>query len=119
METTELTDEVQTNRPWLYKKGQSGNPNGRPKGSRSLKSYIKSKFAVMTDDEFEEYLDGIDKKVVWEMAEGKPKQDIDMKAQLTISDVLDQIANESEESKRQTVEDQQSLQDQEQSGTTD
>lgn len=65
------TDEQKENRPWLYKKGQSGNPNGRPKGSISMKTYIKNKLATMTDEEREIFLEGIDKKVLWEMAEGK------------------------------------------------
>lgn len=63
--------------PHVYRKGQSGNPSGRPKGI-SLKEYVKLKFASMTDDEREEFLNGIDKKVLWEMAESKPKQDTDV-----------------------------------------
>jgi hypothetical protein len=69
----------QTNsRPWLYKKGQSGNPGGRPKGSKSLKTYIRERFERMTDEEREEFLDGIDKKVLWEMGEGKPDTKTDI-----------------------------------------
>lgn len=64
------------NRPWLYKKGQSGNPAGRPPGSKSMKTYVKEKLAAMTEEEREEFLEGVDKKILWEMAEGKPKQDI-------------------------------------------
>jgi hypothetical protein len=63
--------------PHVYRKGQSGNPSGRPKGI-SLKEYVKLKFASMTDDEREDFLNGIDKKVLWEMAESKPKQDTDV-----------------------------------------
>ena len=70
-------------RPWLYKKGQSGNPGGRPKGSKSLKTYFKEKLAAMSDEEREEFLDGIDKKTLWEMSEGKPKQDIDHEIEIT------------------------------------
>lgn len=67
----ELSAEQKENRPWLYKKGQSGNPNGRPKGSVSMKTYIKNKLATMTDEERETFLEGIDKKILWEMGEGK------------------------------------------------
>lgn len=67
----DTTQEQINNRPWLYKKGQSGNPGGRPVGSKTLKTYIKEKFEKMTDEEREEYLEGLDKKTIWEMGEGK------------------------------------------------
>lgn len=66
------------NRPWLYKKGQSGNPKGRPPGTFSLKEYVKKKLAALTDEEREEYLDGLDKKAVWEMGEGKAESKTDI-----------------------------------------
>lgn len=61
--------------PYQYKKGQSGNPSGRAPGI-SLKEYVKRKFHTMTDEEREEYLEGIDKKSIWEMGESKPSQGI-------------------------------------------
>ena len=66
------------NRPWLYKKGQSGNPKGRPKGTFSLKTYVRKKLESMTDEEREVFLEGIDKKVLWEMAEGKAETKMDV-----------------------------------------
>ncbi len=69
--------------PYQYKKGQSGNPNGRPKGSVSMKTYVKNKLLSMTDEEREEYLEGIDKKIIWEMSEGKAKQDVEVSGELT------------------------------------
>lgn len=68
-------------KPWQFKKGQSGNPNGRPPG-KSVKERAQAMLRSMTDEEFEEFLHGIDKKTVWEMAEGKPKQDLDIDATL-------------------------------------
>lgn len=62
----------------------TGNKNGRPKGSKSLKTYVKEMLQDMSDDEKLEFLEGIDKKVLWEMAEGKPdtksefKGDVDL-----------------------------------------
>lgn len=61
--------------PWQFKKGQSGNPKGRVVG-KSVKERAQAMLRSMTDEEFEEFLHGIDKRTVWEMAEGKPKQDI-------------------------------------------
>ena len=82
MEETEITDK-KTDRPWLYKKGQSGNPKGRPPGVKSLKQYVREKLLAMTEEEREEYLEGVDKRVVWEMAEGKAKQDVEVSGELT------------------------------------
>lgn len=75
-----------------------GNKNGRPKGSKSLKTYAKEVLQDMTDDEKLEFLEGVDKKVLWEMAEGKPKQETEHSGNLTISQVLDNLENGSEAS---------------------
>lgn len=88
IDTEEKTEEqTQNSRPWLYKKGQSGNPGGRPKGSKSLKTYIKERFETMSDEEREAFLDGLDKKVLWEMGEGKPdtKNTLDAKVEMTVA----------------------------------
>lgn len=57
--------------PFMYKKGQSGNPNGRPEGI-SMKEYLKKKFRTMTDEEREEYLNGVTKLDLIKLAEGNP-----------------------------------------------
>ena len=71
----EESAEQSNNRPWLFKKGQSGNPSGRPKGSVSLKEYARRMLSSMNDDERQEFMDGLSKDTVWQMAEGKPKAD--------------------------------------------
>jgi hypothetical protein len=69
-------------KPWLWKKGQSGNIMGRPKG-KTMKEYAREYLERMTDEERDEWLEGIPKEKVWEMSEGKPKQDVDVKAEMT------------------------------------
>lgn len=76
------TDNQNKNKPWLWKKGQSGNVMGRPKG-KTMKEYAREFLERMTDDERDEWLEGIPKEKIWEMSEGKPKQDMDLKAEMT------------------------------------
>lgn len=63
--------------PFQFKKGQITNPFGRSGKGISLKERAKKMLATMTDKEAEEYLHGIDKKTLWEMGEGKAKQEVD------------------------------------------
>lgn len=36
----------------------------------------------LSDEEKMEYMAAMDKKVIWEMAEGKPKQDVEMSGEM-------------------------------------
>lgn len=78
---------------WQFKPGQSGNPKGRVPG-KSLKERARAMLNAMSEEEEQEFLAGIDKRTIWEMAEGKPKQDTEIRGTLTISDVLDKLENE-------------------------
>ena len=62
-------------RPWQYKKGQSGNPGGRPKGTVSLKEYARKYLQEMSEDEKQTFMEGLNKDTIWKMSEGNPKQD--------------------------------------------
>ena len=72
--TTE--QENNRNEDGTFKEGFSGNPGGRPKGS--LKSFMATKFAEMKDEEKEKFLVGIDKDIIWKMAEGNPANATDI-----------------------------------------
>ena len=67
---------------WLngYKfvKGQSGNPGGRPKGSKSLKTFAREYLEALPEEEKIEFLKTLPSELVWKMAEGNPKQDTDV-----------------------------------------
>jgi hypothetical protein len=84
METeTEITDKQGINKrlenikPYQWKKGQSGNIMGRPKG-KTMKEYVKEYLARMTDEERDEWLEGIDKTEIWKMSEGNPQSNTDI-----------------------------------------
>jgi len=66
-------------KPWLFKPGQSGNPKGRPPGTKTLKTYAMEYLKSLDDDEKLEFMQGIDKKIIWEMAEGKPDNKSEVK----------------------------------------
>jgi len=57
--------------PYVWKKGQSGNPNGRPKG-KTLKEFAREYLLSLPDDEKIEYLASLPTEIVWKMAEGSP-----------------------------------------------
>jgi len=66
--------------PWQFKPGQSGNPSGRTAKGESMKEYAKRMLAGMTPKQRQEFLKGVSKHTIWEMAEGKAKQGVDLGA---------------------------------------
>lgn len=57
--------------PYMWKKGQSGNPAGRPKG-KTMKEYARDLLECQTEEERQEFLHGLPKEIIWKMAEGNP-----------------------------------------------
>jgi hypothetical protein len=60
-------------KPWQWKKGQSGNIAGRPKG-KSMKEFAREYLNRMTEEERDTFMEGMDKETIWKMAEGNPEQ---------------------------------------------
>ena len=56
---------------YQWKPGQSGNPDGRPKG-KSLKRWAAEFLKALPDDKKLEFLKALPEEIVWRMAEGNP-----------------------------------------------
>ena len=67
--------------------GNTANPNGRPKG-QSLKEFWRQRLADMTNEEKEKWTkeEKVAAELIWRMAEGQPKQDIDASVEVQSKD---------------------------------
>ena len=79
-------------KPWLFKKGVSGNPAGRPKGP-SLKEWAREYLAGMTPEERLDFMEGIPKAEIWKMSEGNPHSSTDAKVEVTLPTPLLDVLN--------------------------
>lgn len=76
-----IKTEEKRNSDGTFAIGTKGGP-GRPKG-QSLKEYWRQRFYNMTDDEKEEFTKSVGKEALWRMAEGNPKNDVELSGELT------------------------------------
>jgi hypothetical protein len=66
---------------YRWVKGQSGNPNGRPKG-KTLKEFAKEYLMSLPDDDKVRFLASLPEEIVWKMAEGNPETKSDVKLEV-------------------------------------
>ena len=64
-------------KPYQWKKGQSGNEKGRPKG-KSLKEFARQYLEALSEEDKVEFIKHIPMDTIWKMAEGNPKQDTEL-----------------------------------------
>lgn len=68
--------------PFHWKPGQSGNPNGRPKG-KTLKEFAREYLETMPEEDKLAYLATLPAEIVWRMAEGNPHTTEDKKISIS------------------------------------
>lgn len=69
-------------RKYVFKAGNCANPGGRPKGSKSMKTWAREYLEAMPEEDRVDFMNSIDHKTIWEMSEGKPKQDLDIQGEI-------------------------------------
>lgn len=93
---------IATDSPKTFKKGESGNPAGRPKGSKGLTTLLREALEVIGEGQKDPYSEQLVKKVMkmainegneqmiklcWGYLEGMPVQKNEINGELTISGV--------------------------------
>ena len=77
-------------KPTQFKKGESGNPSGKPKGAKSMKTFLRERFERMPIKQRIDFLNKIEPSVAWKMAEGNPKTEVEADLNLK-TEKIDQV----------------------------
>jgi hypothetical protein len=76
---------------WLkgyqFQPGQSGNPGGKKKGTKSLKTFAREYLENLPDEEKVNFLASLPEELVFRMAEGNPKQDTEHSGRIEVSGI--------------------------------
>jgi len=85
-------------KPHQFKKGQSGNPEGRKKGSKSLKVWLREHFESLDDEGKKEFFKHINPELAWRMGEGNPdnKSETKLEGSISLVDVHKNIETKNE-----------------------
>lgn len=69
--------EIKRDSSGRWVKGVSGNVMGRPKG-KTMKEWARDYLERLTDEERDEFMEGIPKEIIWKMSEGNPATNTDI-----------------------------------------
>jgi hypothetical protein len=85
-ENSQQQEKQQKRYDWLkgyqFQPGQSGNPGGKKKGTKSLKTFAKEYLENLPDNEKVAFLAALPEELVFRMAEGNPHSSSDVKVEL-------------------------------------
>jgi len=80
-------------RGYQFQPGQSGNPGGRKKGSKSLKVFAREYLESLPPEEKIEFLATLPSEIVWKMAEGNPTNEDTVTLVTPNINIAEEIAN--------------------------
>lgn len=85
--------EVKRDSRGLFVKGTAPGPGRKP--GKTLKEYARDFLSCMTDEERQEFMDGLPKETIWKMAEGNPHSTTDLEVEVKPKPLLDALRNNS------------------------
>ena len=87
----DVTIDGKTYKPWQFKPGNPGGPGRTP--GKSLKEYSREYLASLTDEERQEFMEGLNKMDIWKMAEGNPHNTGEVEVDIKPQPLLDALRN--------------------------